>query len=110
MYEKLTSLFPSLSDQQKVIYTSRSTRLEDEVVKEVLIASITYDDFASSPCRHHLMCSAGEDLLEAAFGSNFFDGFEVAYGLDLQFESGVFVADDHGVLVSLQRGERPHMV
>lgn len=32
------------------------------------------------------------------------------YGLDLEFESGIFVDDNHGVRVQLQAGQSPHVI
>ena len=52
----------------------------------------------------------GQDLLEALGGGYRFDRLEVFHGLDLQFEGGIFVNDDHGMRVQLQTGERPHVV
>lgn len=58
------------------------------------------------PCRR----LARQRLPEALRSSNLLDRLEVLDSLHLQFERGVFVDDDHGVGVLLERREGPHVV
>jgi len=53
---------------------------------------------------------ARQGLAKALGSRDLLDRLEVLDGLDLQFEGGVFIDDDHGVRVLLQGGEGPHVV